>query len=75
MPGCGELRSQLASVKYRYEKGLLLMQSKKEYKKVYGKSPDRADAFVLTFAAPDQQVWDEDDEDTDHTGRSTIGGY
>jgi hypothetical protein len=75
MPGCGELRSQLASVKYRYDKGLLLMQSKKEYKKVYGKSPDRADAFVLTFAAPDQQIWDDDDDEQDHTGRSTTGGY
>ena len=45
----GELRSQLASVKYRYKDGLLLMQSKKEYKAEFGKSPDRADAFVLTF--------------------------
>ncbi len=45
-----ELRSQLASVKYKYKDGLLLMQSKKEYKAEYGKSPDRADAFVLSFA-------------------------
>lgn len=52
MPNCGELRSQLASVKYKYKDGLLLMQSKKEYKGLYGKSPDRADAFVLTFARP-----------------------
>jgi hypothetical protein len=51
MPNCGELRSQVASVKYKYKDGLLLMQSKKEYKAVYGKSPDRADAFVLTFGA------------------------
>jgi hypothetical protein len=27
------------------------MQSKKEYKAEFGKSPDRADAFVLTFAS------------------------
>lgn len=51
-PNCGELRSQLASVKYKYKDGLLLMQSKKEYKAIYGKSPDRADAFVLSFAKP-----------------------
>lgn len=51
VPNCGELRSQLASVKYKYKDGLLLMQSKKEYKAQYGKSPDRADAFVLSFAA------------------------
>lgn len=45
-----ELRSQLASVKYKYRDGLLLMEAKKDYKARLGKSPDRADAFVLTFA-------------------------
>lgn len=50
LPFCPELRSQLSSVKYRYKDGLLLMQDKKEYKKSFNKSPDRADAFVLTFA-------------------------
>ena len=50
---CSELKSQVSSVKYLYKDGLLLMQSKKDYKKMYGKSSDRADAFVLTFAAPD----------------------
>lgn len=56
MPNCGELRSQLASVKYKYKDGLLLMQSKKEYKALYGKSPDRADAYVLSFAKPPAQT-------------------
>lgn len=51
MPACMELKTQLASVKYKYKDGLLLMQSKKEYKGDFQKSPDRADAFVLTFAA------------------------
>lgn len=46
----GEFKSQLASVRYKYKDGLLIMQSKKEYKAEFGKSPDRADAFVLTFA-------------------------
>jgi phage terminase large subunit len=45
------LKSQLASIKYKYSNGLLLMQSKKEYKGDFNKSPDRADAFVLTFAS------------------------
>jgi phage terminase large subunit len=49
LPPDGELKSQLGSVKYKYKDGLMLMQSKKEYKSMYGKSPDRADAFVLTF--------------------------
>jgi phage terminase large subunit len=46
-----ELRSQIASIKYLYKDGLLLMQDKKTYKKLYGKSPDRADAMALTFGA------------------------
>lgn len=50
---CSELKSQISSVKYLYKDGLLLMQSKKDYKKMYGKSSDRADAFVLSFAAPE----------------------
>lgn len=50
LPKCGELKSQLASVRYLYKDGLLLMQSKKDYKKLFGKSSDRADGFVLTFA-------------------------
>lgn len=44
-----EIRAQLTSLKYRYKDGLLLMQDKKEYKSMFGRSPDRADAFVLTF--------------------------
>lgn len=52
MPTDPELKSQLASYGYKYKDGMLLMQSKKEYKEKYGKSPDRADAFVLTFASP-----------------------
>lgn len=48
-----DFKAQAASVKYKYKDGLLIMQSKKEYKAEFGKSPDKADAFVLTFAAPD----------------------
>lgn len=48
-----EFRAQITSMKYRYKDGLLLMQDKKEYKKLFGRSPDRADAFVLSFAADD----------------------
>lgn len=45
-----ELKSQLSSVKYLYKDGLLLMEDKKQYKKRMGKSPDRADSWVLSFA-------------------------
>lgn len=51
LPKCPELKTQVASVKYKYKDGLLLMQSKNEYKSEYGRSPDRADAFVLSFGA------------------------
>jgi hypothetical protein len=47
-----ELKSQLASYRYSYKDGLLLMESKKEYKKRVGKSPDRADSWILTHVAP-----------------------
>lgn len=46
-----ELKTQLASVRYLYKDGLLLMESKKEHKKRLGRSPDRADSWILTFAA------------------------
>lgn len=49
LPDDQTLRSQLTSMKYEYRDGLLLMMDKKEYKKKFGCSPDRADAFVLTF--------------------------
>lgn len=44
-----EFKSQLCSMLYSYKDGMLLMQDKKTYKKTFGRSPDRADAFVLTF--------------------------
>lgn len=56
LPNDPELKSQAASVKYKYKDGLLIMQSKKEYKAEFGKSPDKADGFVLTFAAPTQSA-------------------
>lgn len=50
MPPDPELKSQLSSLKYGYKGGLLLMQSKKDYKADFGKSPDRGDSWILTFA-------------------------
>ncbi len=43
-----ELKSQLSSYRYGYKNGLLLMEPKKDYKKRLGKSPDKADSWVLT---------------------------
>lgn len=50
MPRDPELKAQIASVRYSYKDGLLLMESKKEHKKRIGRSPDRADGWILTFA-------------------------
>jgi phage terminase large subunit len=71
-----EIKAQLSSLKYAFRDGLLLMQNKKEYKKEFGRSPDRADAFILTFAADSAQLDTYDDYD-DHyeTGRSGWTGY
>lgn len=49
LPSSPELKTQLCSVRYSYRDGLLLMQSKKEYKKMFNMSPDYADAWILTF--------------------------
>ena len=51
MPRDPELKTQIAAVRYSYKDGVLLMEPKKEHKKRLGRSPDRADAWVLTFAA------------------------
>jgi len=45
-----KFKSQISSLKYGYKDGLLLMQNKKDYKKAFGVSPDRADGFILSFA-------------------------
>lgn len=55
LPVDPELKAQLPSVKYSYRDGLLLMEAKKDYKKRLGKSPDRADSWVLTFVEPPKQ--------------------
>lgn len=51
MPRDPELKTQIAAVRYGYKDGVLLMEPKKDHKKRLGRSPDRADAWVLTFAA------------------------
>jgi hypothetical protein len=49
LPDNFELRQQLCSMLYNFKDGMYLMMSKKEYKKLFKRSPDNADAFVLTF--------------------------
>ena len=53
LPPDEELLADLCSVNKKYDtKGRLLLESKDEVKKRLGRSPDKADAFVLTFAEP-----------------------
>ena len=52
LPPCPKLSAQLSTVRYKHKDGLLLIEAKKDYKRENGCSPDRADAFALTFAAP-----------------------
>lgn len=52
IPNDSELKAELTSVKYLFRAGLRLMEDKKEVKKRLGKSPDKADSFLLTFAFP-----------------------
>lgn len=58
LPNDKSLKSQMASIKYGYKDGLLLLASKKDMKGDGFKSPDRADGLALTFAAepPDREL-------------------
>jgi hypothetical protein len=49
LPWCPEFKAQLCAMQYSYKDGLLLIQNKRDYKKKFKRSPDRADAFILTF--------------------------
>lgn len=72
-----DIKAQLSSLKYGYKDGLLLMQDKKQYKKEFGRSPDRADGFILTFANINAALYaeDEDDSPLGDDGRSHVTGY
>ena len=69
-----ELKSQVSSLRYSYRDGVLLMQDKKEYKKAFGRSPDRADAFVLTFAVPNMRPASDIDTERRRVERHRPGG-
>jgi phage terminase large subunit len=61
LPDDDELISQLSTRKWRMtSKGKMILESKDDMKKRGLKSPDRADAFVLTFGEymvePDEHI-------------------
>lgn len=50
-----EWREDLMMIRYcRNERGKIQIMSKKDMKKLFGKSPDKADAFALTFYESDE---------------------
>lgn len=53
IPNDDELLDDLCSVNKSYDsRGRLILEKKEDVKKRIGRSPDKADAFVLTFAEP-----------------------
>lgn len=61
LPSDGKLEAELVEPKYKFdEQGRIKVESKEELKKEerIGRSPDRADAFCLTFAPDNGLVFD-----------------
>ena len=70
IPPDDELLNDLCSVNKKYDAmGRLQLESKDEIKKRLGRSPDKADAFVLTFAEP---VYDNGKTMTHGNGQAII---
>lgn len=53
LPYVPELVAELSTPKYWYEGGKLRLQEKEQIADILGRSPDTADALVLTFGLPD----------------------
>ena len=50
IPDDPQLMRELSGRQYSYDsKGRYKIEAKKEFKKRYGKSPDKADSMILTF--------------------------
>lgn len=62
LPDDDELVGELSSLRYEIdEKGLMILELKKETKKRLGRSPDKSDSLALTFFQ--EYFGDEDEED------------
>lgn len=59
LPPDPELYAQICAIRQSYKDGLLIMQDKKQNKKLIGRSPDRADSWFLTYAGPDRPMGDQ----------------
>jgi phage terminase large subunit len=56
LPPIPELTEELTALTYWFDKGKMRVEEKDQVKVKIGRSPDYADAFVLTFAFPDHVV-------------------
>lgn len=63
IPDIPEFKSELSAVEYKFsdKTSRIMLKPKKEIKEKLGRSPDLADAFVLTFARPLYVPIDTDD--------------
>lgn len=63
IPDIPEFKSELSVVEYKFsdKTSRIMLKPKKEIKEKLGRSPDLADAFVLTFARPLYVPIDTDD--------------
>lgn len=66
LPPDSELASELASIRYEFDaKGRIKIEAKDEIKKRTGKSPDKADSLMLSFADPQRGSWQSAEKDSD----------
>ncbi len=58
---------------YQFKDGMYLMMSKKDYKKQFKRSPDNADAFVLTFNPYMPKIYSADNDPFRAYQNSNVG--
>lgn len=76
IPDSDELQADLTQIRYSYDSNNALKMEKKEDMAKRGfRSPDMADALGLTFAEPAKQWINDDYDDYNQQGRSSVGGY
>lgn len=76
IPDSDELQADLTQIRYGYDSNNALKMEKKEDMAKRGfRSPDMADALGLTFAEPAKQWINDDYDDNNQQGRSSVGGY
>lgn len=55
LPDDDELQAELTAITYSFNGDKMILQDKEQIREILGRSPDKADALALTFAAPVQK--------------------